>query len=62
MELGKLNQIFDAAIYQRYFFVIKATEEMYQDEMKIRCIVSSIEKIDYAAESRRLIDEIESML
>jgi replication factor A1 len=58
----EMNRIFDAAIFKRYFFVIKATEEMYQDEMKIRCIVSSMEPIDYVVESKRLLDEIDTML
>jgi replication factor A1 len=58
----EINRIFDAAIYKRYFFTIKATEEMYQDEMKIRCVVSHLETINYTNESKRLIEEIESML
>jgi replication factor A1 len=59
---SEMNRIFDAAIFKRFFFVIKATEEMYQDEMKIRCVVSTMEPIDFAVESRRLLDEIDSML
>jgi replication factor A1 len=59
---GELNRIFDAAIYKRYLFTIKATEEMYQDEMKIRCVIAQMEPINYTNESKRLIDEIESML
>jgi len=58
----EMNRIFDEAIFKRYFFTIKATEEMYQDEMKIRCIVSSMEPIDYVGESKRLLEEIDTML
>jgi replication factor A1 len=61
-ESSEMNRIFDAAIFKRYFFTIKATEEMYQDEMKIRCVIANMEPINYTNESKRLIDEIESML
>jgi hypothetical protein len=53
-----LNNIFEAALFKRYLITLKATEEMYQDEMKLRCIVQNIEKLDFVAESRRLLDEI----
>jgi len=59
---GEMNAIFDAAIFKRFLFTIRATEEMYQDEMKIRCTVSAMEPINFTSESKRLIDEIESML
>jgi len=59
---GEMNAIFDAAVYKRFLFTIKATEEMYQDEMRIRCTVSAMEPINFTSESKRLIDEIESML
>jgi hypothetical protein len=57
-----MNRIFDAAIFKRYFFTIKATEEMYQDEMKFRYTIANMEPINYQDESKRLLDEIESML
>jgi len=58
----EMNRIFDAAIFKRYFFTIKATEEMYQDEMKFRYTIANMEPINYQDESKRLLDEIESML
>lgn len=53
-----LNNIFEAALYKRYLITLKATEEMYQDELKLRCIVQGIDPLDFVAESRRLLEEI----
>jgi len=46
-DLDSLNIVFEAALFKRYLFTIKATEEMYQDEVKLRCTVAAIEEIDY---------------
>jgi len=58
----QLNNIFEEALFKRYIFLIKAAEDMYQDEMRLRCIVSSVEKINYSNESKKLIDEIFIMI
>jgi len=54
----ELEFIFDKASFRRYNFKIKAQEEIYQDEPKIKFTIQSFEPIDYAQESSNLLQKI----
>jgi len=60
-DLLTLNNIFEEALFNRYLVTLKASEERYQDEMKFRCLIQNIEKIDWAVESTRLLEEIQNI-
>eukprot|EP01123_Difflugia_compressa_P007872 TRINITY_DN2207_c0_g3_i1.p1 TRINITY_DN2207_c0_g3~~TRINITY_DN2207_c0_g3_i1.p1 ORF type:complete len:158 (-),score=25.95 TRINITY_DN2207_c0_g3_i1:168-641(-) len=49
---------FALATFVRYNFKIKAHEEMYQDEQRIKLTIQSAHPIDYVEESRLLIQKI----
>lgn len=56
-----LNFIFDCPIDQRFWVKIRAVEDSYQDESKLRITVIGVEPIDFQAESQRLLQEIRQM-
>eukprot|EP01127_Copromyxa_protea_P001929 TRINITY_DN11830_c0_g1_i1.p1 TRINITY_DN11830_c0_g1~~TRINITY_DN11830_c0_g1_i1.p1 ORF type:complete len:455 (-),score=75.70 TRINITY_DN11830_c0_g1_i1:51-1415(-) len=57
-----LNIVFDGPIDRRYWVKVKAVEDSYQDESRIRITVVGMEEINHAAESQRLINEIHQMM
>lgn len=50
---------FDAASFKPYVFKIKAKEESYLNEMKVRCSVTQASPVDYVTESQHLIQLIQ---
>lgn len=56
-----LNFIFDQPIDRRYWIKIRAAEDSYQDESRIRYTVAGVEEIDHQAESARLLKEIREL-
>jgi len=57
----ELEYIFDCAIQKRFNFKIKASEETYQDEPKVKFTVQSIEVIEYYAESKSILEKIQNL-
>lgn len=57
-----LNFVFDQPIDKRWWVKIRASEDNYQDESRVRYTVSGVEEIDHQAESARLLKEIHEML
>jgi len=53
---------FEEALYKRFLFKLKAKEEFYAEAQKLRIVVSGAEKIDYAQQSRHLIENIVALL
>eukprot|EP01126_Amoeba_proteus_P035924 TRINITY_DN3636_c0_g2_i7.p1 TRINITY_DN3636_c0_g2~~TRINITY_DN3636_c0_g2_i7.p1 ORF type:complete len:380 (-),score=93.73 TRINITY_DN3636_c0_g2_i7:570-1709(-) len=53
-----IRRLFEKPLYQRMWLKIKAHDDHYQDEAKIRCTVCSVEPIDHVKESRRILSSI----
>eukprot|EP00002_Diphylleia_rotans_P000475 TRINITY_DN1024_c0_g1_i6.p1 TRINITY_DN1024_c0_g1~~TRINITY_DN1024_c0_g1_i6.p1 ORF type:complete len:441 (-),score=94.41 TRINITY_DN1024_c0_g1_i6:113-1435(-) len=53
-----LNDLVKAASYRPYVFRMMAKTETYQDEAKVKCQIRQINPINYAHESRLLLDDI----
>jgi len=58
----ELEYIFDCAIQKRFNFKIKAAEEPYQDEQRVKFTVQSIEPISYLEESKSILEKIYNIL
>jgi len=56
-----LQATFQRASYKSYMLKIKAFEEPYQDEMKLKCSIVGVEPIDYLAGGQILTDMILAM-
>jgi len=52
------DNVFNQANFKSYIFKCRAKSENVQDETRVRCHLLSLQQIDYAAESKYLIDEI----
>jgi hypothetical protein len=57
-----LNFVFDTPIDRRFWVKLRAAEDNYQDESRIRVTVAGVEPIDHDAESVRLLNEIRQMM
>jgi len=55
------HSIFYDATHKQYRFIIKAKEEMYQEQWKLKCTVVQANPIDFATESTLLIQQIMNM-
>jgi len=55
---SKLDLVFDQALFQRKILKIRAKEEPYGAEQKVKHIISGVETLDYAKESKYLIEKI----
>ena len=53
---------FQEASFKSYLFRVRAKQENYQDEMKVRCQVLSAAPIDYVKETKHLMGEIKKYL
>jgi len=58
----ELDFIFESVIQRRYNFTIKATEESYQDDLRVKFTVQSLEPIAYLDESKNMIERISQLL
>jgi len=60
-DLAGLSNIMERPVDKRFIFDIKAVEDSHGDEQKVRCVLQSVEALDYASEAQRLITEIRHM-
>ena len=61
-EIDRLLACFNAATYKSYHLKVRAKQESYQGEMKVRCQILSATPIDYARDSRSLLADINKLL
>eukprot|EP01123_Difflugia_compressa_P015744 TRINITY_DN9047_c0_g1_i1.p1 TRINITY_DN9047_c0_g1~~TRINITY_DN9047_c0_g1_i1.p1 ORF type:complete len:113 (-),score=7.02 TRINITY_DN9047_c0_g1_i1:3-341(-) len=54
----RIETLFATATFRRYNFKMKAQEELYQDEQRIKLTIQSVQPIDYVQESHMLIEKI----
>ena len=47
-----------AALFHQYLFRLKIKEELYGDEQRVKITVVKVDKVNYSAESRYLLDLI----
>jgi hypothetical protein len=43
-------------------FKLKVTEELYNDELRMKCAVIAVYPIDYAAEAKKIIEGINKLM
>jgi replication factor A1 len=55
---AKLELVFAQALFQRKIFKIRAKEEYVGEEQRVKCIINGVEDIDFAKESKNLIEKI----
>ncbi|CAG2245720.1 RFA1 [Mytilus edulis] len=68
-ELGDLkdsneaayDQVFQDAMFKSYIFRLRAKIETYNDESRLKTICMNATPVDWAEQSRRLIEEIEKL-
>jgi len=58
----ELEYLFDCAIQKKFNFKIKANEETYQDESKVKFTIQTIEPINYYEESKIILEKIQNLL
>lgn len=58
-NISAFENVFTEAIFKSYIFKIRAKAENSMDEMRVRCHILSAAPIDFAAESRVLVTEID---
>jgi replication factor A1 len=61
-DQSTMKYVFDDALYKRYIFKIKASEDTYGDDSRVRLQVHTCEAIDYERESQTLLNEIDAMM
>ena len=54
------ERLFKNALFQPFMFKLRAKAEMVQDEMRMRISTLTVNPVDYKAESRRLLKDIEA--
>jgi len=59
---AELEAIFDGVLHIEAIFKIKVTEELYQDEMKVRSAVLGAYELNFVAESSKITQKISSLL
>jgi len=60
-EPSKLEYIFEDALFKRYMLKLRAKEDTYGEEKRIKCIVCAVENIDYVRDGRALIEKIQNL-
>ncbi|KAK6941343.1 Replication protein A, OB domain [Dillenia turbinata] len=53
---ARFSEVMKASLFKHYLFRLKIKEELYGDEQRVKITVAKADKMDYAAESRRLVD------
>lgn len=69
-EVGQLKEenpaeydaVFQAVTYRSYQMVIRAKEESYQDEQRVKCTLLDLSPVDFVSEGRNLIHQIHALL
>lgn len=61
-DADRLLNCFNTATYKSYHLKIRAKQESYQGEMKVRCQVMSATPLDYIKDSKSLITDIHKLL
>jgi len=54
------NQVFENANFHTFNFKVRAKAETYQDDTRVKCSIVGATPVDFAAESRDLIREIQA--
>ncbi|KAK6944766.1 Replication factor-A protein 1, N-terminal [Dillenia turbinata] len=53
---ARFSEIIKASLFKQYLFRLKIKEELYGDEQRLKIAVVKADRVDYAAESRHLVD------
>jgi len=61
-DSSKFEYTFEDALFKKYMIKVKAVEDTYAEEKRLKCIAASIENIDYVKDSRILIEKINNLL
>ncbi|XP_057519030.1 replication protein A 70 kDa DNA-binding subunit A-like [Amaranthus tricolor] len=54
----KVVEISRAAVFNKYIFKLKVKEENYNDEQRVKSTIMKVEKLNFAAESRLLLESM----
>ncbi|XP_040986681.1 replication protein A 70 kDa DNA-binding subunit A-like [Juglans microcarpa x Juglans regia] len=57
----KFGEIIRKVLFTKYIFKLKVKEETYSDEQRVKSTVVKAEKVDFASESRFLLDFMEKL-
>jgi len=54
--------VFQEASLRTYLFTVRAKEETYQEETRVKFSIVNLDPLDYAAESKSLLNGINKLL
>ena len=60
MDPAQHDNVFSEALGQLIEFKVRAKAEIYQDEMKLRCAVQDLSRVDYSKTALSMIELIDS--
>jgi replication factor A1 len=59
---NEYEAVFEAVNFKTYLFTIRAKEETYQEEQRVKCNIVDMNPLDFVAESKNLINGINQLL
>jgi len=60
-DIKRFEEIFVKPLFQRLMIKVKAKEDNYGDERRLKCVVATVEKMDYVKDTRILIEKIKEL-
>jgi len=57
----KFDFIFQEALFRRHMIKLRAKEDTWGDDKRLRCVVCGVEPVDFVRESRALIEKIQNL-